>query len=228
MTVDILVHTARAAASDEISHYGSIMRLRYPFLKTASDADLSELAHMALQEENETAKGLLLRLFWCNMRWNKPFPLGVTPLLEYAQSDNEILCESALGCLEAFKDKRVHDLAVLLLKTKGVKSLALGLLKMNYKKSDDGIIADAVRKATSVTQYIQSDIADIYSRYRSVGALPTLLHVYKRGECSHCRYNIVKAMHYCKVLPDEILAECMYDSFEDTRKFAKRMMLKNK
>jgi hypothetical protein len=224
VTVEALVQTAKEMASDKISHYGPIMRLRHPFLNNASDADVLELAHIILSEKNETVKGLLLRIFLSNMKWNKPFPLGATPLFEYAKSDNNILYESALGLLEAFKDKRIHDLGVQLLKTKGIKSFALGLFKKNYRKSDDAIISKAVKKAPSIPQYVQSDVIDIYSRHRSADALPALLHVYQKGACSHCRYNIVKAMHYCKVLPDVILEECLYDSYKDTRKFAKRLI----
>jgi hypothetical protein len=153
ITVEAIVRAAKELASSEISHYGPVMRLRHPFLKNASDAEILELAHIVLREEDETVKGLLLRIFLSNKAWNKPFPLGVVPLLEYAQSNNKILYENAL---------------------------------------------------------------------------PVLLHVYQRGDCSHCRYNIVKAMHHCKVLTDEILAECLYDSYEDTREFAKRLTEKQK
>ena len=226
VTVEALVRTAKEMASGEISHYGPIMRLRRPFLKNASDEDILKLAHIVLREKSETVKGLLLRIFLSNMVWNKPFPLGATPLLEYALSDNEILSENALGRLEEFKDGRIHGLAIQLLKDKGIKSLALGLLKKNYRKSDDLIIAEVIKKAPNIPQDVQSDIADIYSRHRSANALPVLLHVYQKGECSHCRYSVVKAMHHCKVLPDDILEECLYDSYEDTRRFAGQLQKK--
>lgn len=226
VTVEAIVLAAKELASGEINHYGSVMRLRHPFLKNASDAEVLELAHTALREKDETVKGLLLRIFSSNIAWNKPFPLGAVPLFEYAQSGNKILYESALGLLEEFKDKSTHDLAVRLLQANGIKSFALGLLKKNYRKSDDLIIAKAIKKASSIPQYVQSDIVDIYSRHRSANALPSLLHVYQKGDCSHCRYNIIKAMHRCRVLPDEILAECLYDSYEDTRRFAKRLIKK--
>ena len=226
ITVEAIVRAAKELALSEISHYGPVMRLRHPFLKNATDAEILDLAHIVLREEDETVKGLLLRIFLSNVAWNKPFPLGVDPLLEYAQSNNKILYENALGRLEEFKDKRIHNLAVKLLQAKGIKSFALGLLKKNYRKSDDPIIAKAITKASSIPQYVQSDIVDIYIRHRSENALPVLLHVYQRGDCSHCRYNIVKAMHHCKVLTDEMLAECLYDSYKDTREFAKRLMKK--
>jgi len=226
VTVEVLAKTAREMASGEINHYGPIIRLRRPFLKNATDTDVLELAHIVLREKNETVKGLLLCIFLSNSAWNKPFPLGVAPLLEYAQSNNEVLFENALDRLAEFKDSKVHDMAVQLLKDKGIKSSALGLLKNNYRKSDDPIIAEAIKKASSIPQRVQSDIIDIYSRHRSANAFPILRYVYEKGICSHCRFGIVITMHQCKVLPDDILAECLYDSYEDTRNYAKRLLRK--
>jgi len=37
----------------------------------------------------------------------------------------------------------------------------------------------------------------------------------------------VRAMNHCKVLSNEILEECLYDSYEDTRRFAKRLAKRN-
>ena len=224
VTVETILQAAQELASGEIEHYGSMMRLKRPFIKNASKADILELAHITLNEKNETVKGLLLRIFVNNVYWQNPFPLGAAPLLEYVQSSNEVLYDTALALLEEFQDKKIHDLAVHLLKSKGIESSALGLLKKNYKKSDDPIIAEAVKKASIIPQYVQSDIIDIYNRHRSADALPILLHVYQKGVCSHCRYNIVKAMQQCGVLPDEILSDCLFDSYEDTRIFAKRLI----
>jgi len=170
VTVETLVQAAREMAVGEISHYGPVMRLRRPFMKDASEADVLELARTALREKDETVKGLLLRIFGGSVVWSKPFPLGAAPLLEYARSSNRILYENALGFLEEFKDKRIHDLAVQLLTTHRLKSLALGLLKKYYRKSDDPIIAKAINKASSIPQHIQRDIADIAQVHPAGGA----------------------------------------------------------
>jgi hypothetical protein len=69
-------------------------------------------------------------------------------------------------------------------------------------------------------------VAGIYNRHRSANALPALLRVYKKGDCSFCRSKIVKAMNHCGVLPDEILKECLHDSYDETRQFAKRLIAK--
>ena len=227
ITVNILKNAAKEAAFAENSR-GAIMRYRNRFMKNASEAEILELANAVLHEKDETAKGLLLRLFWqspVQMKTSpRPFPLEITPLLQYVQSDNEFLIEAAVHILEEVKDERIHNIAIMLLKAKGIDSLALALLKKNYEKSDDEIICAAIKKSTKIQQHIQSDINDIYLNHRSANALPALLKVYQKGECSHCRYNTIKAMKHCGVLPDEILEECLYDSYEDTRKYAKRLL----
>lgn len=222
ITVDILINAAKDAVLAE-NPYGAIMRYRQRFMKNASEDEILELANAALHEKDETVKGLLLRLFW-----RRPFPLEITPLLQYVQSDNEYLVEAAVKILEEVKDERIHDVAIMLLKEKGIKSSAFGLLKKNYKKPDDEIIYAAIKKSGKVPQWVQSDINDIYLNHRSANALPALLRTYQKGECSHCRYDAVKAMKHCRVLPDEILEECQYDSYEDTRKYAKLLIARKK
>ena len=111
-----------------------------------------------------------------------------------------------------------------MLETKGVHSFALALLTNNYQKSDDVIIAKAVAKSASIPHHVQQDIRDIYNKHRSTNAFPTLLRVYKGGECSFCREWIVRAMNHCGVLSDEMLEECLFDSYDGTRKYAKRVL----
>ena len=219
LTVNDLVKAATEASTDKKPRYKMYKLLgRRRFAPRASEQEIVDLAHTALDEENITLKALLLNQFLL-----KPFPLEITPLIEYAQSDNMLLTEVAIDRLKEFKDERLHDLAIQLLKDKGLKSFALGLLKENYRKSDDEIILAAMKKITKVPHHVQQDIRDIYTHHRSASALPILLRSYQKGDCSFCRYGIVEAMHHCGVLLDDIIEECLYDSYDDTRKKAKKL-----
>jgi hypothetical protein len=148
-------------------------------------------------------------------------------LIEYAQYENELLAEVAISRLKKFKDRRLHDLAIQLLKTKGLKSFALALLVENYKKTDDILITELIKKSSSIPHHVQQNIYDIYRRHRSANSLPILLRVYQKGDCSFCRCDIVKVMRHCGVLINEILNECLFDSYDDTRRFAKRIIARN-
>jgi len=206
------------AATNEEQKYG-IFRLCRMFSTHASEADFLLLANTALREEDATVKAFLLTVFQSNS-----FPLEITPLLEYAQSDNEHLSGVAINILEKYKDKRIHDLAIKLLEAKGLDSPALDLLKQNYRKSDDGVIQALIMKSSDISHEVQRGIRGIYSRHRSTDAFRILHKVYLKGECSYCRYGIVQAMRHCGVLSGKILNECVYDSYEDTRRLAKRLI----
>ncbi|MDR1322010.1 MAG: hypothetical protein LBK56_11385 [Gracilibacteraceae bacterium] len=218
MTLSGLIQAVREAATGEYPYYKTV-GFRRSFITNASDTEISELARAALREEDETVKALLLDMFR-----RRSFPLDITPLLDCARSDNELLAEAAIDCLKGVKEKRIHDLAIFLLTKPSRANLsALALLEKNYKKSDDPLIFAAVKKS-GVSHGVQQAIRDIYRRHRSSGALPALLRVYRDGECSYCRRGIVEAMRHCGVLPADILEECLHDSYDDTRKFAQRLL----
>ena len=218
----IVLETAKESVSAEYP-FGKMFKCRRRFMKNATESEIMDLVNAVICEKDETVKASLLVMFR-----DTPFPLGITPLIEYAQSDNKYLSETAIDCLEEFKDKRIHDLAMQLLKTKGLDSFALDLLRKNYKKSDDNVIYALLKKSTSIPHYVQMSIQSIYRHHRSANAFPSLYLVYQKGECSFCRNGIVEAMNHCGVLSDEILEECLYDSYNKTRRFAKRIIKKRK
>ncbi|MCL2461841.1 MAG: hypothetical protein FWF44_04185, partial [Defluviitaleaceae bacterium] len=220
ITVSDLLKAAKEAATGKNPRREFSFRIRLSFAKYASESDIIELTQTILREENETVKALLLNTF----RRTKTVPMDVTQLMEYAQSENELLAEVAINRLEEYKDKRLHDLAIQLLKTKGLKSFASSLLIKNYKKSDNALIAELIKKSASIPHHVQQEIRDIYEHHHSADAFPTLLRVYQKGDCSFCRNGIVEAMNHCGVLTDEILNECLYDFNDDTRRYAKRLI----
>lgn len=54
------------------------------------------------------------------------------------------------------------------------------------------------------------------------------MHAYRNGECSVCRSYIVKPMGKNGVLADEILLESKYDSYDEIRKYADRLIKRKK
>jgi len=225
ITIDELLIAARKSALAKHPRY-EFVGLGRKFGRYVTEADLVELSNRILAENDKTVKALLLLPFSFPFKNPRLFPKGIDPLIEYVQSDNELLSEIAVSCLEYFKDKRIHDFAIHLLQTKGINSLALGLLKENYKKSDDNIIYAALKKSTIVPHHVQMDVREIYLKNSSPKAFSTLLRVYENGDCAFCRYYIIKAMYHCKVLTDKLLQECRYDFYDDTREFAKQIIAK--
>jgi len=219
LTVGDLRQIAAQSVASGCPRPREILRHRRAFFLNASDSKVLDLADAISHEEEESIKGLLLAMFW-----DRSFPLDISLLMDYAQSENELLASSAIDCLKRIRNRKLHDLAFQLLKRKGLSSFALALLKKNYNKADDTLIAELIGKLTVIPHHVQMDIGNIYTCHRSADALPILLRVYQKGDCAFCRHYIVKAMHHCGVLPDTILEECLYDSYDETRDFVKRLI----
>ena len=117
----------------------------------------------------------------------------------------------------------MHDFAVQLLANKGLNSLVLALFRENYQKADDKIYCEQSKKSTSIHHHVKQDIAYICTNHCSEAAFDTLIKVYQEGNCSFCRYGLVKAMKHCHVLTESIIEEYLYDCCNDTQKLANRI-----
>lgn len=53
-----------------------------------------------------------------------------------------------------------------------------------------------------------------------------LEYLYQNTLCSFCRESIIRTMYKQDVVPNEILYECLYDSYYDTRQFAEEKLEK--
>ena len=105
VTIPDLVEAALHASACDNPRWNMKHRLRMQFRKNATEADFIELAKTIVNHENDTVKSLLLLVF----QGKYLFPLEISPLIEYAQSNNELLTETAIDRLKEFKDKRIHD-----------------------------------------------------------------------------------------------------------------------
>lgn len=184
------------------------------FARKATSEELIELAEYIENNPDENEKAKLLQVFR-----RVDYPINIEPLLAYASSENEHLKKAAVSALERLKDPRIHNIAVSFLESGDVES-GLSLLKGTWKKNDDILIRKAVLKSKRVTHAMQMALRDIYGRHTSLSCEDILMHAYRNGECAFCRWGIVEAMGKNKVLSDEVLQECRYDSYHETRTYA--------
>ena len=63
-------------------------------------------------------------------------------------------------------------------------------------------------------------VITIYKKNKSASFGDILLHFYRHAECAHCRCDIVETMISHDVIPKNILEECRYDSYKETRELA--------
>ncbi len=216
VTAEWVREWARRAAADG-RRYGSIALL---VRDRAPAEEQLKLAKAIFEEPDETTRGWML---WAFRR--TPFPLSTEPLIPFLDSTDDRLRNAAVGVLGSSKGDAIHEAAVRILQTEALEAGGLALLQSNYHRSDDPVIADAVRRhRKSLPHHIVMELREIYENHRSARALPVLLRAYREGECAYCRSQIVKAMHRARVLPDEILHECQFDSYDETRAFARRLI----
>lgn len=188
------------------------------FARTASKEELVDLAKYIEAEDDVVVKTQLLRVFTY-----VDYPLKHAFLMDLAHSDHLELREAAINALGRYKDEPIHALAVELLESGDIES-ALDLLKENWKKSDESLIQKVFMKSKRVSHGLQMFLREVYSKHRSTSCGKILMHAYRNGECTYCRSEIVKDMGKNGVLPDHILVECQYDSYDETRKYANRLI----
>lgn len=215
ITPEDLVDEVRKHSPDPDSVYPGIWRI-LKFAREADEKELRSLADFIEAEEDLYAKSQLLRAFR-----RVDYPSDLAPLIEWADSDDEDLRYAAVEALGRFRDKRIHDPAVRFLEKGDVES-GLVLMKNNRQRTDDDLIRKAVTRSRRVSCATQMSLRDIYRKYKSATCRATLMHAYRSGECSHCRFGIVEVMGRNGALTDDILRECLWDSYDDTRNFANR------
>lgn len=64
---------------------------------------------------------------------------------------------------------------------------------------------------------------DIVNKENTAFPMDAYMYVYM-GLCACCRKSVVQAMHKRGLLPDELLQECRYDCYDETREWAKSIM----
>ena len=194
------------------------------FSRTASLEELTELAKIAVTEKNPEIK---LGLLWIFRK--KQFPLDESYIFELAESDNESIRDIAFDMMQHLASDRIHDYAVSLIKEKKEVANSLSLLCSCYQSEDINLLAESVKGLP-----ISYDIGGWHGVYMDVEDLlknsscrfePGLfIHMYKQTLCSYCRSSLVQTMYKRKILSVEVLEECLYDSYDETRKFAARKL----
>ena len=190
------------------------------FAKTASEEQLIQLAQISIEETNPDIK---LELLWVFRK--RPFPLNENYIFELAESDNESIRDIAFDILHNLVSDKIHDYAANLIKKQKEMANSLSLLCHCYGPEDETLLVDGVKGLT-----VSYDDGEWHGVFMEVEKLldkcsfkfnPGLfIYMYQQTLCSSCRSRLLQIMLKRRILTREILEECQYDSYEDTRKFA--------
>jgi len=127
----------------------------------------------------------------------------------------------AIRALKNISHPDVRALAFQMMESSFWKGQAAGLLTKNWQESDWQFLQRLSGQNLETEEYhsLVMSIRDIFQAHPSRAAAPTLLTLYERGPCSHCRQYIVEYLHSLGAMPDWMIEECRHDSYGDTREW---------
>ena len=202
------------------------IRQRSPFLfsKNADSEALRLRAEAYLNETDAEKRAELLRAFW----WRR-FPLEPDPIINDATAAHEPLRDAAWEALGIIRSPKVRAFALSSLEAEADKLIPL--LIMNCEDGDRGLIEKLLAEALEDKDGddIIHSIGLNLNYQRDVGfKVPAwILHwFYETNRCSNCREDIVRELGRRRLLSDEMLRECLYDSNDDIRKYAEKRLEK--
>lgn len=201
------------------------------------EQELKALAEYHKREKDVEIRAQLTRL----LAWEKSANLlDVNILLTDCNSENKLLQEYAFQALSYIRHEKVRKYAFELLGNvedpanilKKVRQLeyfesVFAMLIYNYEKEDATWFVEAVkavpvlRRETINWHSIYIDLRHMFEN-KNVDSPPKeiLYHMYKHSQCACCREFIVKELSRRKMLTEELLQECLYDSNSNIREFA--------
>ena len=160
-----------------------------------------------------------------------PYPGDPQPLLVDAKSSCEQLKEAAWRALSNLRHPAVRDFALAVLPEDS--EAALPLLIKNYQEQDAPLLERLVTQIpvdfdeTTGWHGIHLDVLNMVDDgLKAPAAL--LRHIYTTTYCSSCREHALRQMGKRRLLTDEILQECLFDSNSDICAYAERCLRRRK
>lgn len=214
------------------SWYVYTMASVYPdkeiFINAAADAQTVNRYAMAYREQLQPElRAQALDAFSCC-----PYPDDPQPIMEDTRSFCEALRNGAWRALENMRHPAVREFA-LKNAAKGDRNWEnFGLLVTNFTPEDEVLLEKLLREMIEAKAWDDLHAAglDIYRAFYKDSGIPHPKHLlpllYEYNPCSLCRESALVYMSRHRMLTEEILAECLYDSNDDIRRMAQRRMSK--
>lgn len=201
---------------------GRMLSIR--FCRNADSDDLEKLLKAAMAEPDLSRRSDLL---W-GLR-QATAQISEKAISELLQSENEDIRETAFDIMGNHPSPKTREFALSLLKNGTDTVNALSLLSKNMLPRHEQILNDAVKSIP-----VKLDEADWHSAFMAVvdaiknmrGKPKTdlLYYIYSETYCGTCRESIVRLIHKKRLTTDSFLQEWRYDSNDDIRAFAQRIL----
>lgn len=160
-----------------------------------------------------------------------PFPGDPTPIITDALSDCSNLSDVAWRALENICHPQVREFAAGHLID--YFDAALPVFITNYQPGDDDQLFKLITavpvdfECTTAWHSFHHDVLRMQDQGNKAPA-QVLRYIYENTYCSFCREHTLHQMAKRRLLEDSDLEECLFDSYDDTRAYARRLLNRRK
>lgn len=183
-----------------------------------SDLSQEELVKLAKYVETEIDLEVKAWIVWVFGSSRSVWPLDISILLDLSKSDHERLKAKSCRALSFFKDERIRELGLEMLKN-GFDPVALELVINNFKEEDEELVSGFL-ESIPITSDDESNwhgiVSAINKRHGNI-SLSILKWVYESSLCSWCREAVVEDMLEVWTFPEEYKEEVKWDANLDIR-----------
>ena len=199
------------------------------FARNASSEELGKLLQAAMDESDMQVK---VELLWPFRRIDN-FKFPEKFLMQLCESENEKLRDIAFEIMGQSPSPKTREFALSLIRSGEDVENGLSLLAKNIRPEDEVLFYEAVKtfpvhRSEWAWHSAFTAARDGIKVMRGKPRTDILEYLYRHQLCGSCREWIVRLMHKKKVLPENILQECRYDSNSDVRVFSERIIKSRK
>lgn len=203
------------------------VRLSRWLLKNADEETVNRYALSYREQSEPNRRAEVLAAFSV-----RPYPDDPQPILEDTQSHCEELQTAAWRALDPIRHPAVRAFALQNARNGIRTSENFALLTTNYLPQDGDLLEDLLREMIAQRDWdaVHTAGMDIFRAFYKDSGIPHPKHLlpilYTYTPCSYCRESALEYLAKHRILTNEILEECLFDSNEDIRIFAKKRLKK--
>ena len=195
-------------------------------LKQASREEQLEYMELYLREQEPEERTQALRVFT-----RCPYPGDISPVVADMESEDPHLRFVARLVLENVQSPQIRQMALDNLDAD--PDAWFPMVVRNCREEDAAFITTYVkntptdRECNTPWHGLHLDVLKMLDHGKKAPA-ELLLHIYETTYCSNCRQEALEQMGKRRMLTEEILEECLYDSLDKVRTYARRALNRRK
>ena len=162
-----------------------------------------------------------------------PYPADPSPVLADALSDHERLRSRAWNALCNTRHPAVREFAIAHLYDQGEDDDAFGAFCANYEVRDESLMLDYLENKVIDFEETTGWHGDqlsvlLMDKRKPLAPISALQFIFEHNYCSMCRLDTLRQLGKRRKLNPELLEECLYDSNDDIRTYARRALNRRK